>query len=136
MSLDAFRGRIEAEQDPNFAEWFFAEADGVPVAICQSTGAFKEDNAGWIRNLGVLPAYRGRGIARFLLQHALATFAARGCVSVGLGVDTHNETGALRLYRSLGMRAAFQADGHQRRIPAARSRPAASPAAHSGTPIR
>ncbi len=121
MTLDAFRGRIDAEQDPNFAEWFFAEVEGVPVGICQSTGAFKEENAGWVRNLGVLAAYRGRGIARFLLEHAFATYTARGCTSAGLGVDTQNETGALRLYESVGMHPAFQADAYQRVVPAAAS---------------
>ncbi len=121
MTLAAFRGRIEAAQDPNFAEWFFADVDGVPVGICQSTGAFKEEDAGWVRNLGVLSAYRGRGIARFLLEHAFATYAARGCTSAGLGVDTQNETGALRLYESVGMRPAFQANAHQRIVPAAGS---------------
>ena len=120
MTLEKFRGRIDAEQDPNFAEWFFAEVDGVPVAICQSTGAFKEENAGWVRNLGVLAGFRGRGIARFLLEHAFAIYTARGCVSAGLGVDTQNETGALRLYESVGMHAAFQADAYQRLVPAAR----------------
>jgi mycothiol synthase len=121
MTLAAFRGRIDAEQNPNFAEWFFADVDGVPVGICQSTGAFQEENAGWVRNLGVLSAYRGRGIARFLLEHAFATYAARGCTWAGLGVDTHNETGALRLYESVGMHPAFQAGAYQRTVPAAAS---------------
>ncbi len=119
MTLSAFRGRIDAEQDPNFTEWFFADVDDVPVGICQSTGSFKEQNAGWVRNLGVLSAYRGRGIARFLLEHAFATYAARGCTWAGLGVDTQNETGALRLYESVGLHPAFQADAYQRTIPAA-----------------
>ena len=119
MTLAAFRGRIDAEQDPNFTEWFLADLDGVPVGICQSTGAFQEQNAGWVRNLGVLSDYRGRGIARFLLEHAFATYAARGCTWAGLGVDTQNETGALRLYESVGLHPAFQADAYQRTIPAA-----------------
>src|SRR5262245_8400446 len=119
MTLAAFRGRIDAEQDPNFAEWFFTDVDNVPVGICQSTGSFAEQNAGWIRNLGVLPAYRGRGIARFLLEHAFASFTARGRTSAGLGVDTQNETGALRLYESVGLHPAFQADAYQRTIAAA-----------------
>jgi len=119
MTLAAFRARIDAEQDPNFAEWFFADLDGVPVGICQSTGSFKEQNAGWVRNLGVLPVYRGRGIARFLLEHAFATYTARGCTWAGLGVDTQNETGALGLYESVGLYPVFQADAYQRSIPAA-----------------
>jgi mycothiol synthase len=121
MTLSAFRGRIDAEEDPNFAEWFFADVGSTPVGICQSTGSFNEQNAGWVRNLGVLSAYRGRGIARLLLEHAFASYTARGCTWAGLGVDTQNETGALRLYESVGLQPAFQADAYQRTIPAASS---------------
>jgi ribosomal protein S18 acetylase RimI-like enzyme len=121
MTLSAFRGRIDAEEDPDFAEWFFADVGGTPVGICQSTGSFNEQNAGWVRNLGVLSAYRGRGIARLLLEHAFASYTARGCTWAGLGVDTQNETGALRLYESVGLQPAFQADAYQRTIPAASS---------------
>ena len=63
--------------------------------------------------------FRGRGLGRALLEHALASFAARGRVKAGLGVDTRNETGALALYESVGMRPLFQVDFWQRRIPKA-----------------
>jgi ribosomal protein S18 acetylase RimI-like enzyme len=63
-----------------------------------------------VKNLGVLAEYRGRRFGRALLQHALADFAQRGRDKAGLGVDTQNVTGALRLYESMGMRAAYQAD--------------------------
>ncbi|MFJ2651087.1 GNAT family N-acetyltransferase [Streptomyces sp. NPDC087420] len=62
---------------------------------------------GWINNVGVVEEARGRGIGGFLLRDAFAAFAARGRESVGLGVDTANETGALRLYENNGMRTHF-----------------------------
>ncbi|KOT42648.1 acetyltransferase [Streptomyces caelestis] len=65
---------------------------------------------GWIRNLGVLPAARGRGLGGFLLRHAFAAFAARGRDTVGLGVDTRNTTGAPRLYDRHGMTVHYAVD--------------------------
>ncbi len=62
------------------------------------------DGVGWIYELGVRQAWQGRGIGRTLLRHALASFAVRGVPVARLGVDTENESGALELYRSEGMR--------------------------------
>jgi ribosomal protein S18 acetylase RimI-like enzyme len=54
--------------------------------------------------IGVLPPARGRGVASALISEVLATAARSDCASAGLGVDTDNVTGALRLYESLGFR--------------------------------
>ncbi|MBT2477167.1 GNAT family N-acetyltransferase [Streptomyces sp. ISL-94] len=59
---------------------------------------------GWLSRIGVREDLRGRGIGGFLLRHAFAVYAARGRDTVGLGVDTANETGALALYEAHGMR--------------------------------
>ncbi|WP_407837377.1 GNAT family N-acetyltransferase [Streptomyces sp. DSM 116496] len=58
---------------------------------------------GWIGHLGVAKAARGRGVGGFLLRHGFAAYAARGRSTVGLGVDTANETRALALYEAHGM---------------------------------
>jgi mycothiol synthase len=55
--------------------------------------------------IGVLPTARGRGVAGALIGEVLRVAAAGDCVSAGLGVDTDNVTGALRLYEGLGFRA-------------------------------
>ncbi|MFI1028823.1 GNAT family N-acetyltransferase [Streptomyces sp. NPDC020951] len=65
---------------------------------------------GWIRNIGVVPEARGRGLAGLLLGHAFAAFAARGRDTVGLGVDTSNTTGAPQLYERNGMTVHFAVD--------------------------
>ncbi|EGX54862.1 hypothetical protein SZN_35787 [Streptomyces zinciresistens K42] len=58
---------------------------------------------GWIPRLGVLREARGQGLAGLLLRTAFAAFAARGRATVGLGVDTANDTGAPALYARHGL---------------------------------
>jgi mycothiol synthase len=65
---------------------------------------------GWIGTLGVRPAWRRRGLGEALLRAAFARLYARGLRRVGLGVDTENETGALRLYERVGMRPRLRND--------------------------
>jgi ribosomal protein S18 acetylase RimI-like enzyme len=62
------------------------------------------EGTGWVDVLGVRRPWRGRGIATALLRRAFASLAARGAASVMLNVDSANETGATRLYESVGMR--------------------------------
>jgi mycothiol synthase len=115
-SLAAWRGALDAEEDPEFARWRFAVVDGERAGICQASGRFASEGGGWIRNLGVVSAARGRGAGRYLLEHALASYAADGRRWAGLGVDTGNATGALRLYESAGMRPWMQIDAFRRRV--------------------
>jgi len=58
--------------------------------------------AGWIGSLGTRRAWRGRGLASALLVHSMRAFLAAGLEYAGLGVDSQNPTGALRLYEHLG----------------------------------
>ncbi len=55
-----------------------------------------------IQDLAVDPAYRGRGIASWLLREALRRLAERGIRQVSLGVTVGNPTGAYAIYRHLG----------------------------------
>jgi len=57
---------------------------------------------GWIEAIGVIPAWRGRGVAEVLLHHTLNAFRAEGLDCAALDVDTQNPTGALRLYEKQG----------------------------------
>lgn len=61
----------------------------------------RNSKTGRFYSLAVAPAYRGRGIARELLGSAERAGAARGLEAVRLEVDVNN-TGAIRLYESLG----------------------------------
>jgi ribosomal protein S18 acetylase RimI-like enzyme len=64
---------------------------------------------GWVGTLGVVPEARGQGIGKALLLRAFAEFWERAERRVALGVDAENDTGAARLYESVGMRIAFGA---------------------------
>ena len=62
------------------------------------------EGIGWIDILGVRGPWRGRGVGRALLLRAFGVLAARGCRAAMLNVDAESQTGATRLYESVGMR--------------------------------
>lgn len=78
--------------------------------------AYTPEGEGWVRELGVRPAWRGRGLGRALLLHTFTLFAERGIQRIGLGVDMANTTGATQLYESVGMRVAFRHDLYEKRL--------------------
>jgi ribosomal protein S18 acetylase RimI-like enzyme len=61
----------------------------------------EDPSAGEIGGLGLLPAYRGRGLGKLLLERAIEELASRHVQSFRLTVAAANET-ALRLYRRSG----------------------------------
>jgi ribosomal protein S18 acetylase RimI-like enzyme len=81
-----------------------------------ATNAFAEGSRGWIGELGVRGAWRGRGIATAMLRRAFATFAERGLPRVMLNVDFENPTGAMALYEKVGMRAVRGYDVYEKPI--------------------
>jgi mycothiol synthase len=62
------------------------------------------EGAGWVDAIGVRRPWRGRGIARALLLRSFAVLETRGASTVMLNVDSASETGATRLYASVGMK--------------------------------
>jgi mycothiol synthase len=77
--------------------WYLADGAGGLAGVCLT---WKE---GWVKDLAVAPAARGRGLGEALLRHAFARLYERGVRRVGLKVDAANPTGALRLYERVGM---------------------------------
>jgi mycothiol synthase len=75
----------------------------VGLAVCRA-GADGAPEDGWIRDLGVLPGWRRRGVGMALLRAAFAAFRARGLTGVALEVDDVSLDGAVALYRRAGMR--------------------------------
>ena len=63
------------------------------------------------------PAWRGRGLGRALLTHALAQMRAAGLVGAALGVNGANSS-ATALYESVGMRIESRADRYAKRLAA------------------
>ena len=58
---------------------------------------------GYVAEVGVRPARRGRGIAFAVLSTTIAAFAEAGLPAATLNVDADNLTGAIRLYQKAGM---------------------------------
>ncbi|WP_371654511.1 MULTISPECIES: GNAT family N-acetyltransferase [unclassified Streptomyces] len=100
---------------PDWSLLWIAAVDGVGDAAVLITRDDRE-GMGWIRTLGVREQARGRGLASHLLRHAFATYALRGRDTIGLGVDTENVTGALRLYESHGMGVHYAVDTWEVRL--------------------
>ena len=71
-----------------------------------------------VNDIGVVPAYRRRGLARLLMTFAERRALDRGLPAMTLAVTVHN-TPAVNLYRSLGYRAAHHCfwRGESARLP-------------------
>lgn len=105
---------VERRAEGDLTYFFVAERDGRLVG--QTSGLPRRFGMGWVGTLGVVPEARGRGIGRALLVRSMAEFWANGERRVGLAVDAGNETGATRLYESVGMRIAFGAITYEKDI--------------------
>lgn len=57
---------------------------------------------GWTENISTLKPWRHQGIARALIVRSMHMHKTKGMTEVGLGVDTNNPNGALKLYQGLG----------------------------------
>jgi len=84
--------------------WFAAEGDGAlaGVALLEAEHA-GSPGLGWVESLGVRRSWRGQGLGRALLLHSFRALRGLGRTAVGLSVQEHNPTGAVRLYESVGM---------------------------------
>jgi mycothiol synthase len=125
--MDSFAGGWRFEPGP-YEEWavrmtlpdfdpglWWLAWDGPRVAGALE-GRPVDELLGWIKNLGVRPGYRRRGIGTALLRRAFAEFKRRGRERVELGVDSANETRATALYERVGMRPAQRFDFYAKRL--------------------
>lgn len=101
LTFDEWWQRRSADPDLDLSLWF-AVRDGAEFA-----GVIRNENnrngGGYVANLSVRRAWRGKGLARVLLLTTFREFYARGIRRVTLGVDSQNPTGATRLYQGVGM---------------------------------
>jgi ribosomal protein S18 acetylase RimI-like enzyme len=77
-----------------------------PVGLCTGffgLSSFRALPVLNIHDLAVVPAWRGRGVGRRLLQEAEQTARARGCCRLTLEVEDDN-TRARHLYQQFGFR--------------------------------
>jgi ribosomal protein S18 acetylase RimI-like enzyme len=110
IAFASWRDRL-TERGDDYAQVYLADLDGAPVGLLVGTRQFEEDeDAGYVRTLGVLPAGRGHGVGTALLRDYFARSQRAGRTAVMLHVDVANVTGALRLYESVGMRPVLEID--------------------------
>jgi ribosomal protein S18 acetylase RimI-like enzyme len=81
--------------------WFLIRDGGEIAAVIRNDP--HRFGGGYVGSLGVRRPWRGRGYGRALLLHSFREFRNRGMSRASLGVDAANETGATRLYESVGM---------------------------------
>jgi mycothiol synthase len=96
--IEKRRGQHHDEHGPL---WFAVRAGDELAAVTRD--AVRGDGGGYVGAIGVRPAWRGRGLAKALLYRTFAEFWRRGATRVTLDVDSQNETGAVRVYESVGM---------------------------------
>ena len=93
-------------EDPDFdpSVWHLAcEGDEIVGLSLGTTKRPEADNVAYIHVLCVRKEWRGRGIARALLQYSFAEYFRRERPIVDLDADATNLTGAMRLYEGVGM---------------------------------
>ena len=100
-----FEEWIEIRKDHHHDElgplWFVVRDGEELAAVIRNEAQLA--GGGYVGGIGVRPAWRGKGLAKALLQQTFAEFWRRGTTRVTLGVDSENETGATHLYERVGM---------------------------------
>ena len=110
-SFDEWHQSIESSASHDWTQLRVAYVDDAPVAMVRGTDEFVEDEGcGYVATVAVLPAARGRGLAKLLLRQAFADDFRRGRRGTILHVDANNVTPALDLYVSVGMRPVLAVD--------------------------
>lgn len=110
MAFDAWLAYFkDGMYDPELV--LLATVDGVAAGAAVN---WLPDGLGWVGDLGVREAFRGRGLGRALLWASFAVLADRGATVVRLNVDGDNETGATGLYTSVGMRERRRFDVYEK----------------------
>jgi len=90
-------------------EFFFAVLDGkdvgyIGVGIDERYNVEHGVKTGYINGIGVLSAYRRRGIGTRLLLHGLKRLKAKGMTSASLDTEDTNPTRAITLYEKVGFK--------------------------------
>lgn len=125
--------RVERDPAHDLSLWFLAVAEGEPVGVCLARPSTPEaTEVGDVRDLGVVPAWRRRGIAMALLRTALQAFWQRGLTGAALEVDDVTLQGAVALYRAAGMQVVRRTDVMELPLPPPPSGGAGSGPDHRG----
>jgi mycothiol synthase len=90
-------------QHPSPDGWWLLQVDGVDAAVCMLDESRADQGGGYVGVLGVRRDFRGRGLAKHLLQRAFVRSRDEGRAWTALSVDSDSPTGAQHLYESVGM---------------------------------
>jgi len=97
---------IEAAEEFHPDHWFLAWSnDEVAGALIGQPRAVQDPAFGYIEQLGVRRAHRGRGVGEALLRTSFCHLYESGRGGALLHVDSDSPTGADRLYERVGMTA-------------------------------
>lgn len=81
---------------------------------CVEDTSEEASQEGWTDRLGVVPAWRGRGLSGLLLQASAASFYKAGLPGAGIGVDTEDPFTEMARFRGLGYDAVDALVGYAR----------------------
>jgi mycothiol synthase len=101
IPFDEWWSRRSGDPDFDITWWFVIREGEETVAAIRNVPA--RNGGVYVATLGVRRAWRGRGLAKALLQHTFTRSVGAGFRRVTLGVDAASPTGATALYRSVGM---------------------------------
>jgi ribosomal protein S18 acetylase RimI-like enzyme len=96
-----FARREGQHRDEHGPIWFVVRDGDELAAVTRND--LSVAGGGYVGAIGVRPAWRGKGLAKALLQRTFAEFWRRGTTRVTLDVDSQNATGAVALYERVGM---------------------------------
>jgi len=101
--------RVRSIETSSFdRRWWLIAWSGDEIAGVVLSEHWVDDGIGWVGQLAVAPAWRGRGLGRALLLTALTEFFDAGVRRAALSVHGDNDR-ASRLYESVGMTASWEA---------------------------
>ncbi len=95
---DAVRERVTRDLENPASRYYVVEREGEAIG---KIGVALEDGGAYVRGVGVLPEYRGRGYGRRMLEATIDAMVAENRTSLALDVVCEN-SGALSLYLACG----------------------------------
>ncbi len=103
MTLDEI-AVMEKSPDFNSEGMFIAELDDQPVGIVHAyVDKFREEKKGFVKDFGVVPEFRGRGIEEKLAETALVELRNRG-MKVAQSSAYSDQSDIVRLWERLGFK--------------------------------
>jgi len=105
ISVEEFATRLRAEDAENFIVGAFEGDTAVGMVGCYQEVPLKRRHKAWIWGVFVEPAARGQGIARSLMQAAIARAKAIDGIEMVMLTVAVDQPAPRKLYESLGFRS-------------------------------